>query len=116
MRSLYVNPTTGGYVRVGNKLQYAPSAVVKANMLLLQPVGSNLYYPNLGNPLLTVQGTLSKNQVVNGINACLAPLISSGDIVNVTIISYTLSSFNKPQVKLEILLPSGEKPELSWDK
>lgn len=112
--SIYVEPVAGGYVRDANKIAYAPTAVTKANILLLQPLGSYIYNPEMGNPLLEFNRLPTKSEVVNGIGYCLNPLVANGDVVNVTVQSYAINVFSKATVTIALLLPTGETAEISW--
>lgn len=114
MRSIYVEPTTGGYQRQENSIAYAPSAVTKANMLLLQPVGSYIYDITMGNPLIEMNKLPTKTETVAGISACLLPLTQSGDIVSVTVTSYRITVFGKAAITIQLVLPSGENAEITW--
>ena len=103
--SLYVDPISKGYLLNNSKLIQYPSAINKANCLLLQPIGSNIYAMSEGNPLLNSPNRLSLSQITSGINLCLQPLITNGDILslNITKIEYTY----KPKIFIDLTLPNG---------
>lgn len=110
----YVNPEIGGYEIVGNQLLNVPSAIVKANMLLKQQIGADIYNPNNGNPLLTLDRLPTRKEVVNGIGYCLQPLTNSGELVSVKIATYSVNVFNRANILIEITLPSGNTANITW--
>lgn len=103
--SLYVDPVTGGYLSNNNRLIQYSSAINKANCLLLQPIGSNIYNMKQGNPLINKTRRSSLSEITADINSCLQPLLSSGDIValNIAKIEYGY----KPKIFIDVTLSDG---------
>lgn len=114
MKSIYVNPQTGGYERVDNRLEYVQSGVNACNMLLMQPVGSYLYDKEIGNPLLSYQRLPTRQEVVNGIAYCLTPLLNTSQIISATVVSYQVTALGKAKIVIDIVLPNGDKTPLIW--
>ena len=114
--SLYLEPLTGGYVTVDNQLINVNSTISKVNILLKQPIGSNIYDLKNGNPLLNATGLLSASQITNGLLFCLQPLITTAEIKTFTIVSFSYTVLKKLKVNLSIILPNGLDIPLSWIK
>lgn len=114
---IYIDPITGGYELINNKFTYVETAVNKANVLLTMKLNSYLYAPQDGNSLLNEQGIMPITNISKGINACLQPLITNGDITNVTILSWEYSTITQRyKINLLLNLPNGESPLITWIK
>lgn len=114
MFSTYLDPQSGGYVLVDNKLMVVNSTVSKANRLLCQKIGDDLQYPTLGNPIYNYQRSLQRDDVINAINVCLSPLLNSGEISNIKILNLVLSLTKRWQANIELILPDGSSEPLEW--
>lgn len=116
MISTYINPQLHGYEVIHNQLAQTNSAITKANILLLMPVGSYIYDINKGNPLINIKERLTVTEITNGISQCLSPLITAGDILNVVVQQVRLSAFQRIIVAIKITLPNGEDAILNWNQ
>lgn len=114
--SVFVNPSTGGYVAVNGQLQEQLSIVNKVNLLLKQVIGQNIYDTSSGNPLLTSQGFLSPSQISNDINFCLASLLNSGEISVLNVQKIKYSPTGKLYVSIGITLPNGVTELVNWTR
>lgn len=110
----YLDPTTGGYVIENNTLKTAPPVVNKANRLLKQPLGADIQYPLLGNPLLTRKYFAKANEVITDINTCLSPLVNSGQLLSVVIVSLALTLTKKWVVEIQLNLPNDTSEIIQW--
>lgn len=114
--SLYINPQTGGYESENSTLIKINSTVNKANLLLSQPIGSNIYAMNEGNPLLNETGLIPISEISAGINTCLAPLVNSGEITTLTLLSVELSPTFRYRTQIAITLPNGTTETINWKR
>jgi len=115
MNSTYLNPKTDGYDLVDNEYLETQSAISKANVLLLMPIGSYIYNMKMGNPLLNKKGLLNKSEIENDINYALQPLLDSGDITAVSILEISITPTKKNIIKIQITLPTG-KEIIDWSR
>lgn len=114
---LYINPVTGGYEEIDGKITLVQTAINKANVLLSQPIGSYIYAPEQGNPLLDIQGIISLQEIKDGITTCLESLVQNGDITTVDIINWQYDEVTQRYtINIKLTLPSGEQPLLTWIK
>ena len=115
MDSLYIEPETGGYITKDNKIVSLDSIISKINTLLLQPLGSNIYDLKSGNPLIDQQGIITPNDLAVGINKCLNPLMVSGDILSVVILSYSVDRITRRYtVNINATISNGTNVKLTW--
>lgn len=114
MNVTYLDPVTGGYEAIDNRLVTANATVSKANRLLLQKVGSDMAYPDQGNPLVGVTTMLTPNDIYNGITTALLPLTSNGEISLLTILQIRRTILQRWSVEIQIDLPSGESEPITW--
>jgi len=114
MPSLYVNPESGGYELVDGALLQEHPSVIKANMLLLQPIGTYVYDTTMGNPLVNYQGNLTKANIINGLTTCLTPLLKTNDLVNFSVTKLELTLTKKWKAYITALLPDGNIAVLNW--
>jgi len=115
---IYIDPTIGGYDTLDNRLAYVDVAINKVNVLLSMPIGSYIYAPTNGNPLLNEKGLIPSSQIVNDINTCLQPLIQSGELVNINVISQEISLgiTQRYSIPIDITLPNGTINRITWIK
>ncbi len=115
-QDIYVDPQTGGYILMSNKLTYVDTVINKINILLDMRIGSYLYAPTDGNPLLDMEGPLSLTDVSQAITTCLHPLIQSQEITNVLILNLQGNKIlsNKYIINMAVTLPNGNQPLISW--
>lgn len=115
-QDIYVEPLSGGYILQNNKIVYVDTVVNKINMLLSMRIGSYLYAPTNGNPLLDIDGPLSLTDISDGITTCLQPLIQSQQITNVVIQSVSPNRIltNKYIINIAVTLPNGNQPLIIW--
>jgi hypothetical protein len=110
----YIDPVKGGYIFADNELLKKDRAINKVNRLLKQPIGQDMANPTLGNPLLGVKTFLTVSEITNGIQSCLNPLISAGEINPVYVSNYTLTATKRQRVDIQITLPNGTVEPLQW--
>ena len=111
----YIVPETGGYEIINGGLMMAHPTVNKINRLLSQRIGQDIRNPEYGNPLITTRN-LTVNDIDSGINYCLQPLITTGEIASLSIISRQKSYYRgRWSVKLLVQLPSISDPlPIEW--
>lgn len=114
MNVTYLDPITGGYDLIDNKMVTANATVSKANRLLLQKVGADMANPTYGNPTAGITTQLSPSIIIDGINSALLPLTISSEITLVTIISVSRTILQRWKAEIEITLPSGETLPIFW--
>lgn len=114
--SILVNGDTGGYELINSKLVIAQSAITKCNILLSQPVGGYIYNLKMGNPLITTKNLLTQNEIINGLNYALQPVLNSGEISAFTILKMIITPTQRTKIYLSIDLPSGESQILIWEQ
>ena len=113
---IYIDPVSGGYIKADNKIEYVNAIVNKVNVLLSMPVGSYIYAPTQGNPLLNLQGLIPISEIKNGILTCLSPLLTSGEISFLNFIDLEITPTFRYIIKLLLVLPNGEQPLVTWRK
>ena len=115
-KSLYVEPTTGGYELIDNKLTQTHPSVVKCNNILLQRVGAYIYNLESGNPLVDYTGEITQSFIINSINICLTPLVNNNDILDFTILNIESSTTikNRFTISIQVTLPNGDTPILNY--
>lgn len=110
----YITPETGGYEQLNGSLLVAHPVVNKVNRLLSQRMGQDVRNPTYGNPLITTKN-LSVNDITSGVNYCLEPLTSTGEISNLEVIEKRKSVRGRWSVQLLIEIPSSIDPiPITW--
>lgn len=112
----YIAPTTGGYEAQNGKLIQTQAAVNKVNRLLSQVIGQDMINPTYGNPLLNKK-QITASDIYIDIPICLTPLINTGEVSKVGVISVSKKIFGRWAVEIEITLPSNYDPiSITWTK
>ena len=112
----YLDPVSGGFIEVDNRLLITNAAVNKVNRLLCQKIGDDIQYPTQGNPLVGVKDFLTSNDIISGIATCLAPLMTTGEISTYNIINLQLTPIKRWLINLQIVLPNGDSEPLQWSQ
>lgn len=109
MTSYYINPKTGDFEIVANKAVTSSDIIYKANKLLKQRIGLDIYNPNLGNPILNKkQGEFNRDEIINDLNFALSPLLTTGQLDSFTLNSYKyLIAERRTQINLTINPPNN---------
>lgn len=115
--SVYIDPQTGGYVKNGAQFATISDGVNQLNLALLQPVNTWIYgTPQQGNPLLTIEGIPTIEQVTQAITYVAAPIISSGALISVNVKSYRLTPFKRVQIGLVVVCSIYGEQSLTWSQ
>ncbi len=110
----YIDPQTGGYTFADGVLVKHHHVVNKANRLLAQVIGSDFKNPTFGNPLITSKN-LTPNEIINGINYSLNPLLSTGELSRILILRTWKTILQRWNVDIAIYIPSQQDAiELTW--
>jgi hypothetical protein len=114
--SIFIDPATGGYKKIGSS-QFATisNGVNELNLALLQPVNTWIYGDG-GNPLLSIDGIATMEQVKQAIAYCAAPIIASGALVSVEVKSYKLTPFKRGIIEIVVICPIYGEQELTWSQ
>ena len=101
MNSLYIDPVTGGYLVKDSKLVYVDSVVNKVNYLIKENQALGI------KPSPTNINTLVANM--------LNPLIQSSDIVNFSVLNYSVSVLGKWTINISVIINSKKAIQFSWE-
>lgn len=115
MKTVYINPVTGGYDYINGNLVMVHPTVNKANRLLLQRIGGDMANPTYGNPLYTTKN-ITADDVKNGINYALLPLTSTGEITRIQNIKVIRTIRNRWNATFEIVIANSNIELLSWSE
>ena len=113
--STFVDPSTGGYVKAGAQFATISNGVNALNAALLQPVDTWIYGSG-GNPLLSIDGIATMEQVKQAIAYCAAPMIKSGSLLSVEVKSYKLTPFKRGIIDIVVVCPVYGEHKFTWSQ
>ena len=115
--SIFIEPSTGGYVQAGVQFVGISDGVNQLNLALLQPVNSWIYgTPQQGNPLLSLNTIATMEQVKQAITYVATPIIASGALISVNVKGYKLTLFKRVKIQLIVICPVYGEQSFTWEQ